>query len=143
MGSGQLSLLCCKQTGTCHRLSVAWPHIPWMLSRSHSRGIQILAIGLLPILYAHSLCPLKRHTDTHRGIAAYLTPTHCAHSRGILILAVALLPISHPHSSRPLKRHTDTCRGTAILVLSLGLLYAPLKWHLCQLRGLSLKLSLL
>ena len=36
---------------------------------AHSRGILILAMPLLPILHAHSLCPLKRHTDTCRGTA--------------------------------------------------------------------------
>ena len=125
--------------------------------RSHSRGPLILAVGLLPIActlivptqeaywylpfdcylsHDHSLCPLKRHTDTYREIATYIarplvvptqeaywylpsdcylhcTLSRCAHSRGILILAVALLPILHAHSFRPLKRHTDTCRGTA------------------------------
>ena len=30
-----------------------------------------------------------------------------------------------------------------LLVLSPGPLYAPLKWHLCQLHALSLKLSLM
>ena len=87
--------------------------------------------------------PLKRHTDTCCGIATYIArplvvptqeeywylpwhccpyhiPTCCAHSRGILIRAVVLL-----------------------LILSPGPLYTPLKWHLCQLCGLSLKLSLL
>ena len=78
------SLLCCKQTDTCHRSSVTWLHIPSVLKRSHSRGILILAVGLLPISLVHSLRPLKRHSDICRGIAAYIassftTPTQEAY----------------------------------------------------------------
>ena len=59
-----------------------------------------------------------------------------------MILAAALLLISHAHSLRPL-RGTLILAVVLLLVLSPGPLYAPLKWRLCQLRGLSLKLSLL
>ena len=38
---------------------------------THSRGILIFAVGLLPISLVHSLCPLKRHTDICCGIATY------------------------------------------------------------------------
>ena len=61
------------------------------ISRSHSRGILILAVGLLP----------------------YRAATHCAHSRSILMFAVGLLLTLHDHSLCPLKRHTDSCRGIA------------------------------
>ena len=132
-------------------------------SRSHSRGILILAMGLLPI--AHPLIVPTQDSYWCLLWDCYLkcTPTSCAHSRGILILGVGLLPISYAHSLCPLKRHTDTCRGIAAHIArplivptqdaywylpwycywSFGPLYAPLKWHLCQLCGLSLKLSLL
>ena len=60
------SLLCCQQTDTCHRLSDAWPHIPCMLKRCHSRGILILSLGYWD--------PTQRHTDICRWIA-----THCMH----------------------------------------------------------------
>ena len=131
------------------------------ISRSHSKGILILAVGFLHVTHVHPVCPLTRHTDTCHEIATYIArpfsvPTQkaywylpwdsytlqasiqCAHSRGILTLSVGLLPILHAHS-----------RG--ILILAMGLLlvlspdplYAPLKWHLRQFHGVSLKLSFL
>ena len=39
---------------------------------THSRGILIFAVGLLPISLVHSLCPLKRHTDICCGTATYI-----------------------------------------------------------------------
>ena len=72
--------LCWKQLDNCHGSSVAWPHIPCVLKTSHSRGILIFAMGLLPISRVHSLRVLKRHSDIYRGIATYIaspltTPT--------------------------------------------------------------------
>ena len=125
--------LCWKQVDNCHRPSVAWPHIPCMLKTSHSRGILIFAVGLLPISHAHSLRPLKRHTDTCCGIATYIahplttptqeafwylpwdcylyrTPTHYAHSRDILILAVELLlALSLAHFTPHSRGNTVSC----------------------------------
>ena len=79
------SLLCCKQTDTCHRKSnAAHPmraeEIPLKrhsdtcpgISRSHSKGILILAVGLLHLTHIHSLSPLKSHTLTCLGIAMYI-----------------------------------------------------------------------
>ena len=111
------SLLCCKQTDTCHRISDAWKHIPCVLKRSHSRGIYRHLPWDIEI-------PLKRHTDTCRGILTrytrpfivptqeayrhlpwdrylYRTPTQCAHSIGILTLAVGLLLVLSPDSLSP------------------------------------------
>ena len=54
----------------------AYWYLPWdcylhcMPTRcAHSRGILILAVRLQPTLHAHSLRPLKRHTDTCCGTA--------------------------------------------------------------------------
>ena len=88
------SLLCCKQTDTCHMLSVAWPHIPCVLKRSHSRGILIFALG-----YRH-------HTQETYGYLPWdccliRTSIHCSHSRGILILVGTCCistALSSPHS---------------------------------------------
>ena len=108
--------------------------------------------------------PLKRHTDTCRGIATYITipfivPTqeayrylpwdcylyhnsiHCAHWRGILILAMGLLPISRFHSLCPLKRHTDTCCGNAAGSLSSPLCTPLMRQHY-QLHGCPLFFTL-
>ena len=113
------SLLCCKQTNTCHRISDAWPHIPCVLKRSHSRGILTLAIGFLRITRIHALCQLRRHTDTCRGIATYIAhplsvptqeaywylPWHCywfflwthsrPHSSGVFVSCMAFLSNFH------------------------------------------------
>ena len=101
--------------------------------------------------------PLKRHSDTCRGISTYIAtsctmPTqeafwylpwdcylyryfvHYAYSRGILIFAVGLLPKSPVHSLRPLKRYSYICRGTTAGPFS-SPLYAPLKRQHCRLRG--------
>ena len=115
------------------------------ISRSHSRGILILAVGLLPITrplivptqmtywyllfdcylsHTYSLCPLKRHTDTCPGPGISRS-----HSRGILILAVRLLLKSHTHSLCPLKRHTNTFRRIATYIAR------PLKRHTDTWRG--------
>ena len=49
------SHLCCEQTDTCHRSSVARPHILCVLKTSHSRGILIIAVELpLVLSLAHS-----------------------------------------------------------------------------------------
>ena len=76
------SLMCCKQTDVCHRLGDAWPHIPCMLKRSHSRGILTLALGYRDPTQRHTdtchgiatciTCPLKRHTDNCLGIDTYI-----------------------------------------------------------------------
>ena len=98
------SLLCYKQTDTCHRISDGWWQIPCVLKRSHSWGILTLALGYRdPTQQAYWYLPWDCYS-LHAS-------TQCAHSRGILILAVGLLPILHAHSVCPLKRHTDTCRG--------------------------------
>ena len=68
-----------KQVGNWHGSSVAWPHITCVLKTSHSRGILIFAVGLLPISQVHSLSPLKRHSDNCCGTihpsAANFRPT--------------------------------------------------------------------
>ena len=134
-----------RHADTCHTIStyIAHPlvvptqeahwYLPWDCyishahSRSHSRGILILALEYRdPTQEAYWYLPWDCYL--------YCTPTHCAHSRGILILAMGLLPItcplivptqeafwcfpwdcylSHAYSLHPLKRLTDTCRGTA------------------------------
>ena len=81
------SHLCCKQTDTSHRSSVAWLYNPCLLKRSHSSGILIFCNGI-----------------------------STSQSRGILIYAMGLLHISLVHSLLPLKRHFYMCRGTTLII---------------------------
>ena len=91
------------------RHSYTCPGIP----RSHSKGILILAVGLLPIARPLIVPTQEAYWYLRWDCFLYRAPTHCAHSRGILIRAVGLLPESHAHSLCPLKRHTDIWHGTA------------------------------
>ena len=101
-----------------------------------------LAVGLRSITRIHSLCPLKRHPDTCRGIATYIIcpltmptheaywylpwdcylycmPTHYTHSRGILILAMELLlALSLAHSTPHSRGNTVSCMD-ALSILTL------------------------
>ena len=101
-------------------LSLYHWYLPWdcYLYRTpthcaNSRGILILAVGLLPISHAHSLCPIKRHTDTCHGIATCIARLLLVPTQEAYWYLTWDCYLSHAHSLCPLKRHTDTCHGIA------------------------------
>ena len=92
------------------------------ISTSHSRGILIFGMGLLPITHVHSLCPLKRHTDICRGIATYYAHPFSVPTQDAFwyLPRTCYIPIAHswPHSRSNAVRCVEATLFSLIVIVT-------------------------